>query len=67
MKPKEYTDYAIIILLLILSISLLFNNLGSSTFFDWDESHYGEVSLEILKTNDWIMLKYGGNRIVNLH
>ena len=58
MKNKNIIEYVTIILISILAFSVIFNNLGTSTFFDWDESHYGEVALEILKTGDWIMLKY---------
>lgn len=60
MPEKKYIDYAIPVILSIISICIIFNNLGSSTFFDWDESHYGEVALEILKSGDWIVLTYGG-------
>lgn len=60
MRETKNIDYAIPIILFIVSIYIIFNNLGASTFFDWDESHYGEVALEILKSNDWIVLTYGG-------
>jgi len=60
MKKNLLIEYGIIILLLLISAGVIFNNLGSSNFFDWDESRHGENSLEILKTNDWIVLKYGG-------
>lgn len=60
MKKKVLIEYGIIIFLLIISAGVIFNNLGYSTFFDWDESRHGENSLEILKTNDWIVLNYGG-------
>ncbi len=60
MIEKKYIEYFIIIFLFFASFEIIFNNLGSSTFFDWDESHYGEVALEILKSNNWIVLTYGG-------
>lgn len=61
-ESRFHLNYGIIIIIFLsfISVSILFNNLGTSTFFDWDESHYGEVALEIIKTNEWIMLKYGG-------
>lgn len=60
MIGKRYTEYIIIILLSFISFEIIFNNLGASTFFDWDESHYGEVALEMLKSDNWIVLTYGG-------
>ncbi|VVB51608.1 Undecaprenyl phosphate-alpha-4-amino-4-deoxy-L-arabinose arabinosyl transferase [uncultured archaeon] len=57
---KIFNEYFIIVLLSIFSLSIIFNNLGLTAYYDWDESRNGENALEILKTNDWIVLKYDG-------
>ncbi len=42
------------------SLALLFWNLGSSPFWDQDESKYAGVAMEILRTGDWITLRWNG-------
>lgn len=59
MKKEQFSDDFIIILISFISLIIIFNHVFP-TFMDWDESRHGENALEILKTNDWIVLKYGG-------
>ncbi len=59
-NKDKIIDYGIILLLILLSGYIVFNNLGSSTLFDWDESRNAQNALEILESNDWIVLKYAG-------
>jgi 4-amino-4-deoxy-L-arabinose transferase-like glycosyltransferase len=59
MNKEQFIDYFIITLISLISLFIIFNH-GFPTFLDWDESRHGENALEILKTNDWIVLKYGG-------
>lgn len=60
-KIYDKKEYIIIGLLIFISVLVLFRNLGSSTLNDWDESWYAENALEILKTHDWSVMRYGGN------
>jgi 4-amino-4-deoxy-L-arabinose transferase-like glycosyltransferase len=58
---EEHINYAIILALILISSFIIFNNLGASSFVDWDEAIYAENALEILKTNDWVVIKYGAS------
>ena len=57
-NENRFKEYIIIVILSVFSLSIIFNNLGSTAYYDWDESRHGENALEILKTNDWVVLKY---------
>ena len=59
-RKDKIIDYGIILLLILLSSYIVFNNLSSSTLYDWDESRNAQNALEILESNDWIVLKYAG-------
>ena len=48
------SSYFHIIILLILSSFIMFNNLGDSSLNNWDEGIHAQVSKEILNTGDWI-------------
>jgi len=50
----------ILILIAVASVILLFN-LGGGSLSSWDEAFYAEVSREILETNNWIDLTWGGS------
>lgn len=49
----------IFILLAVSTIVILFN-LGSGSLSSWDEAFYAEVSREIVQSNNWIDLTWGG-------
>ena len=57
---RKTLDYAIILLLATMSSAVIFNNLGDSTIYSWDEARHAQNALEILKTGDWVVLNYGG-------
>ena len=59
LNKKKYT-ILIIIFLLVLSSYVFFHNLGGLRLWDWDESRNAENALEIIKSKDWIVMKYGG-------
>lgn len=56
----KYLDLTLILILIFISYFIIFNRLGIGTLFAWDESRNAQNALEILKSNDWIVLKYGG-------
>jgi 4-amino-4-deoxy-L-arabinose transferase-like glycosyltransferase len=60
MKKEGCIDFIIIFCLLIVSVFIIFTNLGSFPLYSWDESLFAEHALEILKTNDWITIRYNG-------
>jgi len=60
MRKSLLVDIIIILIITLVSSLIIFNNLGTSTVKDWDEARYGESALEILKTNNWIVMKYAG-------
>jgi len=49
-----------LIFVIIVASAIVFNNLGASTIHDWDEARRAQNAFEILKTNEWIVLHYGG-------
>ncbi|MFQ5952411.1 MAG: ArnT family glycosyltransferase [Candidatus Omnitrophota bacterium] len=50
-----------LLILLVVSALLLLWNLGTGSLLSWDEGLYGEVSREILKTGNWIDLRWAGS------
>ncbi|MEA3489172.1 MAG: glycosyltransferase family 39 protein [Candidatus Omnitrophota bacterium] len=58
MKVKELKRD--ILLLLIVSSGVFLFNLGAGSLSSWDEAFYAQVSREILQTNNWIDLSWGG-------
>ena len=49
-----------IVILLIISSIILFFNLGSGSLSSWDEAFYAQVSREIVQSDNWIDLTWGG-------
>ena len=43
------------------SALLLFYQLGIRTLDNWDEAIYAQISREIVTSNDWLTLRWGGN------
>lgn len=48
-------------LLLIFSAIYILGNIGSGSLTTWDEALYANVSREILKTGNWLVLHHRGN------
>jgi 4-amino-4-deoxy-L-arabinose transferase-like glycosyltransferase len=58
---RKYVNIIIIISLLIFSSFIFFYNLGSSwSLLPYDEGIYASNALEILKTNDWVVIHFAG-------
>jgi len=49
-----------IFILLAVSVIVILFNLGSGSLSSWDEAFYAEVSREIVQSNNWIDLTWGG-------
>ena len=45
---------------LLMAAAVLFYRLGAPTVQDWDEARHAQNALEILRSGDWIVLRYGG-------
>ena len=60
MEKENKLNSIIFIFLFVISSVIIFNKLGSSSVNNWDEAIYGENALQILKTNDWVVMKCGG-------
>lgn len=57
---KSKIPYLLLVLVIIISAAVIFNNLGSTTIWCWDEARQAENALEILKTGEWVVIQYGG-------
>ncbi|MBR9705624.1 glycosyltransferase family 39 protein [Candidatus Pacearchaeota archaeon] len=60
MKYKVKQSHVFLVIIICLSFFIIFNNLSKSTIVDWDEARRAQNAIELLRTNDFIVLKYGG-------
>ncbi|MBL7071004.1 MAG: glycosyltransferase family 39 protein [Candidatus Omnitrophica bacterium] len=59
-SKNKIITLVLLALVLIISSAIIFNKLGATTIWDWDEARRAENALEILKTGEWVVLQYGG-------
>lgn len=53
-------NLVLLTLVIIISAAVIFNKLGTTTIWAWDEARRAESALEILRTGEWTVLQYGG-------
>jgi len=58
-KKSRLIDFIVVLFIILIASIVLFNNLGKPIIKDWDEARHAQNALEILKTGDWIVLRYG--------
>jgi len=59
-ERRKLVDYAIIIFLFAVSVGIIFNDLGAVSLFEFDEARHAQNALEMLRSGDWVVLRYGG-------
>ena len=62
MKIQKYILYFVFI---VLTLYICFFKLGSSLFENWDEGFYGEVTKQMLKTNDLVVMRWNGETFID--
>lgn len=60
MKKTRFFTKLLFIALIVFAVYILFKDLGKATLENWDEAWYAEAAKQIIKTKDFIILKWNG-------
>lgn len=59
-KKARYFTKLFFIVLIAFAVYIIFKDLGKATLENWDEAWYAEATKQILKTKDFIILRWNG-------
>lgn len=60
MKKKRFFTKLFFVILIAFAAYIIFKDLGKATLENWDEAWYAEAAKQILKTKDFIILRWNG-------
>ena len=60
MKKTRFFTKLFFVVLIGFAAYILFKDLGKATLENWDEAWYAEVAKQVIKTKDFIVLRWNG-------